>query len=123
MTDLDKLIEAVEAGDDAAFRRFNRSVFSTPCQSLDFQLREENCRHAFKGSLDAAKALNDALLPNWTVVNIGQTGLQTPVWAVWIASTSYLEDFLSADGRADNLARAWLIAILKGYRTTQEASE
>ncbi|WP_374290114.1 hypothetical protein [Paenirhodobacter enshiensis] len=65
MGDLQRLIEAVGRGDDMLFRRFNRAVFSTPCQDIALQLREENCRHAYKGSLDDAKSLHEALLPGW----------------------------------------------------------
>lgn len=103
------LIEAVEAGDDAAFRKANRAAFSTPCQDMAMQLRKENCRHAYKGSLDAAKALHEALLPGW--------------WATLRYSTRPLvtmgdveEEFRAQD---DDLARAWLLAILRAKEAGQ----
>ena len=57
------LKDAVVVGDDAAFRRANRAVFSTPCQDITLQLREGRALHAYKGSTDAALALLGAVLP------------------------------------------------------------
>ena len=58
MTDLDKLIAAVEAGtvgDDGFCPMFHRIGLCT------------DMMNAYHGSLDAAKALHDALLPGWRV--------------------------------------------------------
>lgn len=102
--DLAALIEAVEAGDDAGFRRANRAVFSTPCQDMALQLREEHCRHAYKGYLDAAKDLHEALLPGyfidfkwWTSMNSG---------AIVTVGNKH-------EGKSLAPARAWLLAILR----------
>lgn len=59
------LRDAVKAGDDAAFRCANRAVHTTPAQDVALQMREENCRHAYKGSTDAALAWLAAVLPGW----------------------------------------------------------
>ncbi|WP_265499911.1 tyrosine-type recombinase/integrase [Paracoccus beibuensis] len=71
---LDKLIEAVEAGDAAEVPKANRAAFSTPCQDMALQLREENCREAFKGSWKKEREqMQDALL----CLSGGMTFLQT----------------------------------------------
>src|SRR6056297_52082 len=77
-----ELRDKVKAGDDAGFRRANRAAFSTPCQDLALQLREEHCRHAYKGSLDAAKALHEAVLPGWFIRSLVQRGEE--IWKVVI---------------------------------------
>jgi hypothetical protein len=109
---LEELIAKVEAGNDAGFRRTNRAVFSTPCQDMALQLREEHARHAYKGSLDAAKALHDAVLPGWWYVIDHRT-----------CSVSDMDDgpFFNASTN-DNPARAWLLAILRALHA-QEATE
>jgi len=111
---LEALLAKVEAGDDSGFRRANRAVFSTPCQDMALQLREEHCRHAYKGSLDAAKALHEAVLPDigWEVYRTAKYpgmipgSCPSPYKAIvgWGTQVS---------GHADNPARAWLIAILR----------
>lgn len=110
---LEALLEKVEAGDDAGFRSANRLVFSTPCQDMGLQMREENCRHAYKGSLDAAKALHEAVLPGWG-------------WGKYFTGGFYVsehgpavDDFSAKD---DIPSRAWLIAILRAL-IEQEESE
>ena len=97
---LRKLIEAVEGGTW-------RGV------SIVWSIGERNGRfawEAYHGSLDAAKALHEALLPGWDycIDNLGRAkndfcsqvydGNQT--WAKFSATP----------------ARAWLLAILKAYR-------
>ena len=107
MTALDKLIEAVEAGTsdrqgllhmiDKAMPQGNRG-----CMAMAHQ--------AYHGSLDAALALHEALLPGWrwdldAACNAG----------VWNSC-----DLLPAiAGEANTPARAWLLAILRAYRSVQ----
>lgn len=104
---LDRLIEAVEAGDGVAFRRCNRVVFSTPCQDIDLQLREGNCHYAFRGSLDAAKALHEALLPDliWEI---------TPLGNCYIRDKSF--SAISHAVYPGCPSRAWLLAQLRAHR-------
>ena len=65
---------------------------------------------AFFGSLDAAKALHDALLPGWLVeIEIDDDG----VWDVCIPWKADPEQCNSEWAQGDNPARAWLCAILK----------
>lgn len=104
MTALDKLIEAVEAGavSDWAFGSgYPRTVLGD---------KWETGMNAYCGSLDAALALHDALLPGWrwdldAACNAG----------VWNSC-----DLLPAiTGEANTPARAWLLAILRAYRSVQ----
>lgn len=103
---LKELAAKVEAGDDAGFRRANRKVFYTPCQDVDLQLREENCRYAYKGSLDAAKALHEAVLPyGWGFETFSLAG------EVVLKRNKPIDRHY---GFADmSPARAWLLAILR----------
>jgi hypothetical protein len=55
-----------------------------------------HCRRAYNGSLDAAKALHEEVLPGWNHI----------VCRDYV----YVGSF---QGKSDNPARAWLIAILK----------
>lgn len=114
MTDLDKLIDAVERG-EATTWEFEKNGFYGWADL------------AYFGSLDAAKALHDALLPGWW-------------WAVGTCRVSddarvspEGDDSVTPDGREwcdvtdvdmrppGNPARAWLLAILKAYRAQQVA--
>ena len=102
MGDLARLIEAVEAGT------------ATACDfGLMFPLAT-NFEHtraweAYLGSLDAAKALHDALLPGWD-------------WSVCnVAPDKGAADIGNGTGKlitaiADTPARAWLLAILRALK-------
>jgi len=90
---LDKLIEAVEAG---TLKPLDLIVLEPTPHALAWK--------AYNGSLDAAKALHDALLPGWE-------------WNIDAGDGAYVEnrgDFgfpYTAD--IPNMpARAWLLAIL-----------
>ena len=117
MTALDKLIEAVEAGEPSEFRKANRAAFTTPCQDMALQLREEHSRHAFKGSVDAALALHEALLPGRTL-SVGQNAHHGD-WNAWVR---YAEDGEILDeytAASDTAGRSLLLAILRAYRSVQ----
>ncbi|MBO29528.1 MAG: hypothetical protein CML61_12375 [Rhodobacteraceae bacterium] len=113
-TALEDLIAAVKAGDDVAFRRANRAMFSTPCQELGLQIREENARHAYKGSLDAALELHNAVLPDegWEVYRTSKYPGMIPgsCSSPYKAKVGWGTQFA---GHADTPARAWLLAILR----------
>lgn len=103
MTDLDKLIEAVEGGewpDD--WREVTRALTLHPDERHIFAKR------AFDGSLDAAKALHEALLPGyrWRITDLTHAQVWDSVHCVH-------------GGYAEQPARAWLLAILKAYRSLQ----
>jgi hypothetical protein len=109
-----ELLAKVEAGDNRGFRLANRSVFSTPCQDINLQMREEYCRHAYKGSLDAAKALHDAVLPGisqFSIVTDPTVGRVSVCW--WPNGLSGAQQLYGECWFEENPARAWLIAILK----------
>ena len=59
---------------------------------------------AYRGSLDAAKRLHDALLPGWEW-HLGPSNAK-----VYPYNGSPLKSW---SGMADNAARAWLLAILR----------
>lgn len=101
MTDLDKLIDAVERG------AFLADVLP--------RHREMVAYRAFSGSLDAAKALHDALLPGFNFVISGN---DAEIWR----TGEYL-DTISGGDYLDDPARAWLIAILKAYRAQQDETK
>lgn len=73
---------------------------------------------AMCGSLDAAKALHEALLPGWTVSGIWQVREQTngqkPTgeWNALLFGV-FPERYLHAEGICKIAARAWLLAILR----------
>lgn len=118
---LKALLEKVKAGDDAGFRAANRAVFSTPCQDVAMQLREEHCRHAYKGSLDAAKALHEALLPaplfQWHLSN--EVNFDGFVGSIFGCKQ---DRYIATSHNADP-ARAWLIATLKALISIEESKE
>ena len=91
------LIEAVEAGEW-------RSEISTVIFSRHHHM---DVYRAFNGSLDAAKALYEALLPGWWFA-IQPTGAT-------VGKMDHPHDGCIFDGGGKIPARAWLIAILKAY--------
>ena len=98
MSDLLKLAERVEADkwvEDDSWALYNilskRQRNST--QKLMYQ--------ALKGSLDAAKALHDAVLPGWEW-EMGRLS----TWVYEVGNEPYI-------GKASNPAAAWVAAILR----------
>ena len=103
MTDcaLDDLIAAVERGSIASVSAHHIK------QALGGHYQMYFCG-AFAGSLDAAKALHEALLPGWQR-QISESNAKV-----------YERPNIAFFGEAvDNDARAWLIAILHAYRGMQ----
>lgn len=104
MTDLDKLIEAVDAG------WFAMDVLPP--------VHEVTAYDAFSGSLDAAKRLHDALLgPDWSV----SIALGAAFWDVDITHYPYRDEDRRPDwnvtaGPEQDPARAWLLAILRAVK-------
>ncbi len=64
-----------------------------------------NAYRAYNGSLDAAKALHEAVLPGWDWC---MTADKVDVW-----TGNMMDDGIMRHGEAGTTARAWLIAILK----------
>lgn len=114
---LQRLIEAVEAGAyDAQVALFNcfaeawEEAFGThtgPNYDTGFK--------AYRGSLDAAKAIHDALLPGWHWCADDGQGQDSPFWHVF-----EFDGERRAEGEAKTPARAWLIAILAAYQQVQQ---
>jgi len=97
------LLERVEAGDDMS------DAFCPIWHHNGLCIEAEN---AFNGSLDAAKALHEAVLPGWewgrTEGNIyvkdPRRGTRSTKWG----------------GPNDNPARSWLIAVLRALIATPD---
>ena len=110
MTDLEKLIEAAEAG------TFLRDVLPARNERLAYS--------AFGGSLDAAQALHEALLPGWRF-KIEQSEIVAHgddfTACVWPNDCSRREQVFRPFGEAPTAARAWLLAILRAYAAEQSA--
>lgn len=105
---LDKLIEAAEGGE------------ALPMDGGAYRLFGDGWLHvfdAYNGSLDAAKALHEALLPGWWVQHIGHNlagwGVRLETKGVSLPESCLLP-------RHACPARAWLLSILKAYRAQQE---
>ena len=76
---------------------------------------------ATEGSLDAAKALHEAVLPGWIVHDFSQNS-RSMGWNIVLASKSgtYSTSHQSGNvGFCDNPARAWLIAILRALHAQE----
>ena len=106
---LDKLIKAVESGEhNRVCLVMGREGWPGDPWPGDWSSRVSS---AFTGSLDAALALHEALLPGWQ-------------WMVEDMGCCVYRDALGVrqqfDGDPAIAARAWLLAILRAYRAQQE---
>jgi hypothetical protein len=116
MTELDKLIEAVEAG---TFMPEGQARYPKDFPELLDAPQARAVAHAYLGSLDAAKALHEALLPGW-VTRHHQAAEDR--WHFYVkphisdAETPLRHREFMGIG---NPARAWLLATLKAFRATQ----
>ena len=109
MTDLDNLIEAVQAGD-------NR--FSSYLPSGN-EREWPQIYKAMDGSLDAAKALHEDLLHNHVISSLDwKWGGLVEAHIFEVSPEQWHEPGMAKFvGRSSTPARAWLIAILKAYRS------
>jgi hypothetical protein len=109
VSDLDKLIEAVEAG-------FPEWGLLEADGLIDGE-QADDMHDAYHGSLDAARRLHDALLPGWDW-SIGDGPIQRD-------HGDYSRAILigwqkgQVEAEADSPARAWLLAALKAYRSAK----
>ena len=95
---LQRLLDAVEAGRVGQFR------------NLDSEFGHGNGIHAkraYNGSLDAAKALHEALLPGWDLLI---TTYEDGLFEVSVSEPLVVKTY---DGLSEIIARAWLIAIIR----------
>ena len=104
-----ELRDKVKAGIDP-----NESAAAMPCQ------RTTDLTYlAFRGSLDAAKALHEAVLPGWAISRLTDwpsVGASCEIWGTHEGKDGERWHH-HTDGRAradaHTLARAWLLAILE----------
>jgi hypothetical protein len=116
--DIDALIAAVEAGGDQLPLSDIGFPDGTVWRAIPSGTFDGQCLHdlinAYRGSLDAAKRLHDALLPGWAW-GLNDDG-EAEVWP-------YVGGF---DAPAivgvcrDNPARAWLLSILRAVKAKGE---
>lgn len=109
------LRDAVRDGRDADAVAINRRMASEARDRGGFWHADDVAKVIERGSLDAARALHDAVLPGflWHAA----TGTVASTWFV-VGNT----DTTIASGTADNPARAWLLAILEAL-IAQETPE
>jgi hypothetical protein len=103
-----ELREKVKAGDHSPGSNI-------VCAAISANLYESFMR-AHHGSLDAAKALHDAVLPGWTMDQMnewwGSERNNSAGWAVHLLSRK-LSKRVQGSGLGVSPARAWLLAILE----------
>jgi hypothetical protein len=112
MSAIRELIEAVEAGDLHLVNAVLGKMSVPPPDWCWDWISKVNS--AFRGSLDAARALHEAVLPlPWVAVVMTANERMKPGAMVCkvVDGTVHADDEFKAE--ADTPARAWLIAILK----------
>lgn len=110
MTDLDRLIAAVEAGtwNGQHFKAFPRTEGRFDASQAAWQAYRIN-------DLNAALRLHDALLPGWWYrLTKGKHGQEAIVQGDLFAGEH-------AEASAENTARAWLLAILRALKARETA--
>ena len=124
MTDLDKLIAAVEAS-DAEFLASDDWIeaWDAVAPSLQtYRMKSDGesaaiiSYAAYNGSLDAALRLHEALLPGWELTHMGQHE------AGWMVAVARLGPPTRHEGgHPTTPARAWLLAILRVLKAKGDA--
>lgn len=124
VSDLDKLIAAVEAG--TADADFLWPDLSSPAR-LVFSDRWFTALEAYLGSLDAALRLHEALLPGWIVSHMSQLwevdlgGEYTGGTKDWLVNLTRMSDGADQDSAISATpARAWLLAVLRALKEWEE---
>ena len=109
MDDLDKLIEAVEAGGDV-----DRSL----PWSLALDVKTGMiARDAYRGSLDAALRLHEALLPGWHVAEISEAAFRLDHDGKhWLVAVAERAGKGMSEATGPYMSRAWLLAILRALK-------
>jgi len=114
-----ELRDQVKAGDfPTTWEKINKAGLAHNSHGLDMRGLAWD---AFNGSLNAAKALHEAVLPEWTLDEFGQRA------GGWIATLGRQDGLTPRPApRAmvrDNPARAWLIAILEALIVKENADD
>jgi hypothetical protein len=115
MSAIRELIEAVEAGAWDALPHYGPEVWQ-PVEAVFGEGNSEPVFLAYGSSLDAARALHEAVLPGWRVQTLHQfesghwhAAIYEPKGDDWPKWTSYP----ACEAVNEAPARAWLLAILK----------
>jgi hypothetical protein len=114
MTDLEKLIEAVEAGEFADNPFTSVVRFLQLCEGVipdDQRALGVAAFDAYGGDLNEARRLHEAMLPGWA----WDVGRNMPPNGWHIAGVGSFDARLTA--RSDIPARAWLLAILRALQS------
>lgn len=115
MSDLDRLISAVEACQGDAVSIFAKRL-SIAARDRGEYWPLHDVEKAFRGSLDAAKALHEALLAGpWSCILtvLPRAGAADLHWQ------GNMEPAFT--GISSNPARAWMLAILRAYRAQRDS--
>ena len=94
---LQRLLDKVEAGKVSQWFNWNSGIGS----------HGPLARQAYNGSLDAAKALHDALVPGWDLLI---TTYEDGLFEVSVSEPLVVKTY---DGLSEIIARAWLLAIIR----------
>ena len=87
------------------------------CAKSGLGLHAAKISGAMKNSLDAAKALHEAVLPGWQIKRITENKNA----GLWFVCVQPLQCFTpNAIGKSDNPARAWLLAIIEALISEAE---
>lgn len=106
-----ELIEAVEAGN--AWRTLDHI-------DAAWDDHRERVVQVFNGSLDAAMALHEALLPDWYLLDLGELpNRDVKKWVAVVRPREEDETTRSVVERDNDPARAWLLAILRAKEAGQ----
>ena len=122
MTDLDRLIAAVEAGSFVADTERKVPRFNAFADAFEVALGMKPSYAdgwgAYRGSLDAALRLHEALLPGmfWNMGHLDQPSLGY----VCTVADGHFADSPSWRGYAMTPARSWLLAILRAVKARGE---
>ncbi len=115
MTQIDALrglSEKVEAGTAPDYSMFIKGP--QDWDAFDLETERANAGRAYRGSLDAAKALHDAVLPGW----FSSCGS----WGACVSDPeTHVSDSHSSDEEGPSYARAWLLAIIRAKIAELEA--
>ena len=114
---IDKLIESVETG-TLYYGIFSDSL-NTPFQDIRYAINDQVVWMAYNGSLDAAKTLHEAVLHNHVISSLDwKWGGLVEAHIFEVSQEQWHEpDMAKFIGRSSTPARAWLIAILKAYKS------
>ena len=115
MTNIQDLIDKVEAGAWGDDPNFGEAGEATELfgRALTSQMRRG--WYAYHGSLDAAKALHDSVLPGWAWMN-GYAVTTGEATAIVSLPHEHNEKWKTISAESECVARAWLLAILKAMK-------